>query len=101
MKWPGWRKRASRREEWRPALDVEVKRWSAMSCEQILVEAPKADCYQVEFQGKAYNVEVQILENTQDYIHVVVGVDDGSIPTSFHPLSESFIRQRGSLATKE
>jgi hypothetical protein len=99
VKLPGWRKRANRREEWRPVLKAEIKRWSAMSCEQILVEAPDAECYQVKFQGKQYNVEVQILENTNDYIHVMVGVDDGSLPTSFRPLSESFIRQKDSLAT--
>jgi hypothetical protein len=61
---PGWRKRAARREEWRPVLEAEVKRWSVMSCEQLLAKVPDQECYQVEFLGKQYNVEVQILENT-------------------------------------
>jgi hypothetical protein len=77
----------------------EIKRWSAMPYEQVLLEVPEVKDYQVEFQGKQYDVEVQILENTNDYIHVGVGVDDGSLPASFRPLSDSFIRQKDSLAT--
>ncbi len=101
MKLPGWQKRASRREQWRPVLEAEVKRWSAMSWVEILAEAPGADCYQVEFKGKTIQVEVQVLENTKDYIHIAVAVDDGCIPASFHPLSESFIVRKGSPGTKE
>ncbi len=86
MKLPGWRKGASRREEWRPVLAAEVKRWSAMPCEQILVEVPSADGYQVEFQGKQYNVEIQILEDTKDYVHVEVGVGRWQSSSVFPPI---------------
>ena len=48
----------------------------------------------VEFEGKKYQVEVQLLENTDKYVHVSVAVDDGSIPASFRPLSSSFIREK-------
>jgi hypothetical protein len=91
---PGWRKRAARREEWRPVLEAKVKRWSVMSCEQLLSEVADQECYQVEFLGKRYNVEVQILENTRDYIHVCVDVDDGSMPASFRPVSESLFGKK-------
>ena len=81
----------SRREEWRAVLDSEVKRWSAMSCSQLLSELRDLQAYEVEFDSKSYNVEVQLLENTEQYIHVVVGVDDGSLPASILPLCHSFI----------
>lgn len=34
-------------------------------------------CYIVELDSKKYQVEVEILENTDKYIHVMVADDDG------------------------
>jgi hypothetical protein len=84
----------TRREQWRPVLQAEVKRWSAMPTQQLISELKDEQTYQVKFQSKEYNVEVQLLENTAKYIHVGVAVDDGSLPASFHPLSDSFIREK-------
>jgi hypothetical protein len=84
----------NRREPWRPVLDAEVKTWSAKSCEQLIAELRDVEAYQVEAEGKKYTVEVQLLENTDKYVHVCVDVDDGSMPASFRPLSESFIRDK-------
>jgi hypothetical protein len=85
----------SRREEWRKVLDSEVKRWSAMSCGQLVSELHDGlEAYQVEFESKQYNVEVELLENTEQYIHVVVAVDDGSLPASISPLCHSLIRPK-------
>jgi hypothetical protein len=36
-------------------------------------------------------VEVELLENTEEYLHVMVGIDDGSLPASMFPVSQSFI----------
>jgi hypothetical protein len=83
-----------RREEWRPILETEIKRWSAKSCAQLLSELSIEQCYEVEFEGKKYQAEVQLLENTDTYVHVGIDVDDGSIPASFRPLSSSFIRNK-------
>jgi hypothetical protein len=83
-----------RREEGRKVLDSEVKRWSAMSCDQLASELRDQQSYQVEFDSKQYQVEVQLLENTEQYLHVMVGVDDGSLPASLLPLTETFIRQK-------
>jgi hypothetical protein len=63
--------------EWRKVLDFEVQRWSAMSCGQ----------------SKQYQVEVELLENTERYLHVMVTLDDGSLPASISPLTRSFICQ--------
>ena len=84
----------NRREQWRPVLDAEVKTWSAKSCEQLIAELRDVEAYQVVVEGKKYTVEVQLLENTDKYVHVCVDVDDGSIHASFRPLSESFIRDK-------
>ncbi len=84
----------NRREQWQPVLDAEVRKWSAKSCEDLLVELSDEQAYQVVFEGEEYTVEVQLLENTDKYVHVCIDVDDGSIPASFRPLSSSFIREK-------
>ncbi len=38
-----------------------------------------------------YQVEVQILEKNDKYVHIAVNVDDGGFPRSFIPLSTSFL----------
>lgn len=85
----------SRREEWRKVLDSEVQRWSAMSWSQLVSELRDGlQAYQFEFESKQYNVEVELLENTEQYLHVVVAVDDGSLPASISPLCHSLIRHK-------
>jgi len=83
-----------RRDEWRKVLDAETGRWLGKSCEQLIAELPEAQCYPVEFESKTYLVEVEIIENTKEYLHVIVTVDDGSLPWSIAPVSTSFIRQK-------
>jgi hypothetical protein len=79
-----------RREEWRPILEAEIKRWSAKSCAELLSELSDERCYEIEREGKNYQVEVHLFENTNTYLLLGVSVDDGSIPASFSPLSSSF-----------
>ena len=83
-----------RREQWRSVLNAEVKRWSAKSCDQLTTELAEVQAYEVVFNGKNHQVEVELLENTDKYLHVLVAVDDGSIPASFRPISSSFIREK-------
>jgi hypothetical protein len=85
-----------RRDAWRLVLEAEIKRWSAMSCERLAAELADDQVYEVEFHSKMYQVEVELLENTERYIHVVVAVDDGSLPASIRPLTDSFIRNKES-----
>jgi hypothetical protein len=84
----------SRRKEWQKVLDSEVKRWSAMTCEQVVSELHPVQAYEVEFESNQYQVEVELLENTEEYLHVMVAVDDGSLPASISPLTHSFICQK-------
>ena len=84
-----------RREEWRRILDSEVKRWSAMSRGQLVSALREGhQAYQVEFESKQYDVEVELLENTEQYINVVMAVDDGSLPASISPLCHGWICQK-------
>jgi hypothetical protein len=86
--------RSKRRKQWAPVLDSEVKRWSAKTCAQLLSELADQQAYQVEFESRQYQVEVELLENTATYLHVLVAVDDGSLPASASPLSTSFLRYK-------
>jgi hypothetical protein len=73
---------------------MELKRWSAKSSEQLLTELAELQAYETEFENKKYQVEVEILENTEKYVHVMVAVDDGSLPAALSPLSTSFICEK-------
>ena len=83
-----------RREEWQKVLDSEVKRWSAMSCGQLVSELHESQVYEVELDSKLYQVEVELLENTPKYLNVMVAVDDGSLPASIAPSTRTFICQK-------
>jgi hypothetical protein len=65
-----------------------------MSCTQLVSELLDLQTYEIEFDSKKYQVEVEILETTEQYLHVMVAVDDGSLPASVRPLSRSFIRPK-------
>jgi hypothetical protein len=51
--------------------------------------------YEVEFESRHYQVEVELLENTPAYLNVAVAVDDGSLPASIAPLTKNFICRKG------
>lgn len=84
----------SRRDNWRKVLDAEVKRWSALSWERLVADLRDGQEYEVEVDGRRYEVEAELLENTDEYIHVAIAVDDGTLPASLRPLTESFIRRK-------
>jgi len=68
-----------------------------MSCAQLASQLADVRTYEVEFESKKYQVEVQVLENTDSYVHVSVAVDDGHFWRAMRPLSSSFIcRKDGS-----
>ncbi len=85
----------SRREELRKVLHREVKRWAAMSCGQLLSELhdPVIE-YQVEFEAAMYHVKVVLLENREEYLHVIVFADDGHLAAGTHSLNYAFIRRK-------
>ena len=84
----------SRRKEWQPVLDAEVNCWSALSAVQLISELPEGKAYEVQFESKSYQVEVELLENTPEYVNVAVFVDDGTLPASIFPLGHNIIRKK-------
>jgi hypothetical protein len=79
------------REQWRPVLEAETKRWQSKSWRRLLADLAEQQVYEIEFETNQFQVEVQLLENTDKYVHVCVSVDDGSLPASLFPLNSSFI----------
>jgi len=79
---------------WREVLDAEAQRWSAMSPNQFLSELHDVQTYEVEQYSRKYQVEVELLENTDTYVDVLVAVDDGRLPVSISPASTMFIRPK-------
>jgi hypothetical protein len=63
-------------------------------CDRLLSELSDVKAYEVEYESKTYQIEVEILENIATYVHVMVAVDDGSLPTSMSPETDSFIREK-------
>lgn len=62
-----------------------------MTPERLASALDEERVYEVELDSKTYQVEVEVLESTEDYLHVMVAVDDGSLPASMAPETQSFI----------
>jgi hypothetical protein len=62
-----------------------------MPCAELTSQLAELQTYEVEFESKKYQVEVQILENTDSCVHVGLAVDDGHFWRAMRPLSSSFI----------
>jgi len=80
-----------RRDQWRTVLNIEVQRWLAMTPEQLASALDEEQVYEVELNSRTYQVKVEMLESTEEYFHVIVAVDDGSLPASMVPEAQSFI----------
>ncbi len=65
-----------------------------MSCNDLLTELRNRNVYEVVAESKHYQVEAVLLEDTPEYLHISIAVDDGSLPASIYPESESFIRRK-------
>jgi hypothetical protein len=86
--------KTNRREQWQKVLDAEVQRWLAMPLSQMQAALRYRQVYEVEFAANTYQVEIEILQNTERHVQVMVAVDDGSLPASLVPITHIFIRDR-------
>ena len=84
----------NRREKIQSVLDRELERWSQKSCEELVAALKDVQAYEVELDAVRYQIEVELLENTDCYIHVMVAVDDGGFRTATRPANRTFIRRR-------
>lgn len=83
-----------RRQQWRKVLETEKQRWSALPHDQLVSRLSTTVVYEVEQGSQTYQIEIEVLQNTTEYAHVAISVDDGSIPRSFFPMTDSFITKR-------
>jgi len=79
------------REYSQTIADSEANRWSAKPIGELISELKEAREYRLEVNSKQYQIEVELLENTEAYIHGLVAVDHGSLPQSLRPVCASFI----------
>jgi hypothetical protein len=84
----------NRRQQWRKVLDLEMHRWSTLPYAELMAQLRTVDAYEIGHDSKRYQVEIDVLENTEKYIHVAVSVDDGSLPASLWPVTDSFILEK-------
>ncbi len=84
----------NRRQQWRAILDAETARWQAKSYRDLASELRLRDpaVYVVQHGTKEFQVEVELIELNSKYAHVVVSVDDGSLPASLMPASSDFAK---------
>lgn len=89
----------TRRQRWQIVLDAELARWSAMTWEQLIAELTEVRVYQVPGDGFTYQVEVELLQRTHEYLNVMVSVDDGILPASILPATATFLKLASSPGT--
>ena len=65
-----------------------------MTTEQLLDKLREPQAYELLHDSKRYQFEVRLIENTVEYVHIVIAIDDGTLPASLLPLTQSFIRQK-------
>ena len=77
--------------EMQSVLDAEVQRWSKMSSDELIARLQEIQTYEVDFESRKYQFEVQLLENRETYLHVSVCVMDGTFRSFIRPWSLAFI----------
>jgi hypothetical protein len=62
-----------------------------MSSDDLLAQIRSQEVYEIVADSKRYQVEMELLEDTPEYLHVSIAVDDGSLPASIRPEASSFL----------
>ncbi len=89
--------RMTRRDEWNRVLAIELERWKAKPCSRLRADLGDGNvAYEVVVDSKTYQVEVDLLEESQAYLHVSVAVDDGTLSPAIVPASRTFIAKKPS-----
>jgi hypothetical protein len=83
-----------RRKAWQKVLAAEVQRWSAMPYSQLVSKLRDLQAYEIEVDSQKYQVEVELLVNAERHLHIMVAVDDGTLPASLSPVCQTFIREK-------
>ena len=71
-----------------------MQRWSALPYDELISRLDETSVYVVEMDSREYQVEVDLLEHAAGEVHVVISVDDGSLPASLLPATDGFTVKR-------
>jgi hypothetical protein len=71
-------------------LESELDEWTKISFGELKARLKEACAYERGEPPNQYQVEVQLLESTPEYLHISIGVDSGFL-RSFKPLAASFV----------
>jgi len=89
-----------KRDELKPYLEREIDKWSAKSY-QTLREELKGGNYALADPAMEYHLEVDLLENRDDYVQVCVSVCSEHVRRScIHPLCHIFLVYRDGRVQK-
>lgn len=55
-----------------------------------------SSCFEKKFEGKLVQVEIHLLEDTNDYLNISISIDRGFWLISFFPYSSNFIVRKKS-----
>lgn len=72
-------------------LSEELQEWSKKPRDQIVAELLCSRGYERGMGDSWHQFEVMLVENTPDYIHVLICVDDGSHEWARTPITSGFI----------
>jgi hypothetical protein len=78
----------------RALLSQETLAWAERSPADIVAELAKPQSYRRGTGDTWHEIEVTLLEATDDYIHVKTSIHDGSLVWSLKPMTSSFLIYR-------
>jgi hypothetical protein len=78
----------------RALLSQETLAWAERSPADIVAELAKPQTYRRGAGDTWHEIEVTLLEATDDYIHVKTSIHDGSLVWALKPLASSFLIYR-------
>lgn len=90
------------KDDIKKVLAKEVDKWSKKTYDELLsIAEPIAYEFLHENDSNVtFEVEVDILEKKEEYVHVIVSTSDGTKFRSFKPLSDSFLVYKDSRVDK-
>jgi hypothetical protein len=78
-------------QELQALLSAELKAWAKKPLAQIVAELSDVQGYERGADDRWHQFEVMLVENTPEYIHVLISVDDGSISWACSPITSGFM----------
>ena len=87
-----------KKNELKKILSQEIEKYRSKSYEE-LIGIIDPITYSYGSGESFYQVEVQVLEKNEEYVHVSVAVDDGRFLRAIAPLSHSFIVYKSGRVT--